>query len=253
MFGFISDDCTAWDVNTVSLIQNALYSWQVPEWSGFAVADIGYLFLYSVSSFLHPFLTHFDCLAFCGVSGGVMKGDNASSAEDIDFAFLVSCSLFQADGMCCLSFSFISPAFIFDPFLSFFSPQFLCQHFSFPFSQHFPLCSLPTHTICLSCSSSDPGAVVETHSAVPYAVIGGVLALLVFTVICVLIVTIWCSVRQKGNPPTHSNSHIRWHKSYSHKHTSHFWESGYFIKFPQACFLISQLSDLTRCENIIGF
>ncbi|XP_014830607.1 PREDICTED: cell adhesion molecule 4 isoform X3 [Poecilia mexicana] len=45
----------------------------------------------------------------------------------------------------------------------------------------------------------DPGAVVETHSAVPYAVIGGVLALLVFTVICVLIVTIWCSVRQKGS------------------------------------------------------
>lgn len=49
---------------------------------------------------------------------------------------------------------------------------------------------------------SDPGAVVETHSAVPYAVIGGVLALLVFTVICVLIVTIWCSVRQKGNMQT---------------------------------------------------
>ncbi|XP_007557341.1 cell adhesion molecule 4 isoform X3 [Poecilia formosa] len=45
----------------------------------------------------------------------------------------------------------------------------------------------------------DPSAVVETHSAVPYAVIGGVLALLVFTVICVLIVTIWCSVRQKGS------------------------------------------------------
>ncbi|XP_054637045.1 cell adhesion molecule 4 isoform X5 [Dunckerocampus dactyliophorus] len=45
----------------------------------------------------------------------------------------------------------------------------------------------------------DPGAVVETHSTVPYAVIGGVLALLVFTVICVLIVTIWCSVRQKGS------------------------------------------------------
>uniref|UniRef100_A0A9J8BTK7 Cell adhesion molecule 4 n=1 Tax=Cyprinus carpio carpio TaxID=630221 RepID=A0A9J8BTK7_CYPCA len=45
----------------------------------------------------------------------------------------------------------------------------------------------------------DPGAVVETHSAVPYAVIGGILALLVFTVICVLIVTIWCSVRQKGD------------------------------------------------------
>lgn len=52
--------------------------------------------------------------------------------------------------------------------------------------------------LCVS-FSTDPGAVVETHSAVPYAVIGGVLALLVFTVICVLIVTIWCSVRQKGN------------------------------------------------------
>uniref|UniRef100_A0A674PL14 Cell adhesion molecule 4 n=1 Tax=Takifugu rubripes TaxID=31033 RepID=A0A674PL14_TAKRU len=45
----------------------------------------------------------------------------------------------------------------------------------------------------------DPGAVVETHSAVPYAVIGGVLAFLVFTIICVLIITIWCSVRQKGS------------------------------------------------------
>ncbi|XP_031658429.1 cell adhesion molecule 4 isoform X3 [Oncorhynchus kisutch] len=45
----------------------------------------------------------------------------------------------------------------------------------------------------------DPGAVIETHSAVPYAVIGGVLALLVFTIICVLIITIWCSVRQKGS------------------------------------------------------
>ncbi|ROL47838.1 Cell adhesion molecule 4, partial [Anabarilius grahami] len=49
----------------------------------------------------------------------------------------------------------------------------------------------------LSKEYKDPGAVVETHSAVPYAVIGGILALLVFTVICVLIVTIWCSVRQK--------------------------------------------------------
>lgn len=49
---------------------------------------------------------------------------------------------------------------------------------------------------------TDPGAVVETHSAVPYAVIGGVLAFLVFTIICVLIITIWCSVRQKGNAHT---------------------------------------------------
>lgn len=167
---------------------------------------------------------------------------------------LFSCLAPSSKLMECAAFlSLLSRLLSFLIHFSLFFPQFLCQHFSFPFSQHFPLCSLPTHTIYLSCSSSDPGAVVETHSAVPYAVIGGVLALLVFTVICVLIVTIWCSVRQKGNPQTHSNSHIRWHKSYSHKHTSHFWESEYFIKFPQACFLLSQLSDLTRCENIIGF
>ncbi len=40
---------------------------------------------------------------------------------------------------------------------------------------------------------SDPGAVVETHSAVPYAVIGGILALLVFTVIV-------CSSSPSGAP-----------------------------------------------------
>ncbi|XP_051576266.1 cell adhesion molecule 4-like isoform X2 [Myxocyprinus asiaticus] len=57
----------------------------------------------------------------------------------------------------------------------------------------------------------DPGAVVETHSAVPYAVIGGILALLVFTVICVLIITIWCSVRQKGSYLTHEASGLDEH------------------------------------------
>ncbi|XP_035278374.1 cell adhesion molecule 4 isoform X4 [Anguilla anguilla] len=57
----------------------------------------------------------------------------------------------------------------------------------------------------------DPGAVVETQSAVPYAVIGGVLALLVFTIICVLIVTIWCSVRQKGSYLTHEASGLDEH------------------------------------------
>uniref|UniRef100_A0A8C4D9U6 Cell adhesion molecule 4 n=1 Tax=Dicentrarchus labrax TaxID=13489 RepID=A0A8C4D9U6_DICLA len=60
-------------------------------------------------------------------------------------------------------------------------------------------------------SMKNPGAVVETHSAVPYAVIGGVLALLVFTVICVLIVTIWCSVRQKGSYLTHEASGLDEH------------------------------------------
>ncbi|XP_035019107.1 cell adhesion molecule 4 isoform X2 [Hippoglossus stenolepis] len=66
-------------------------------------------------------------------------------------------------------------------------------------------------TSSLALDPKDPGAVVETHSAVPYAVIGGVLALLVFTVICVLIVTIWCSVRQKGSYLTHEASGLDEH------------------------------------------
>uniref|UniRef100_A0A8B9KDL3 Cell adhesion molecule 4 n=1 Tax=Astyanax mexicanus TaxID=7994 RepID=A0A8B9KDL3_ASTMX len=74
------------------------------------------------------------------------------------------------------------------------------------FSLSFSLSICPT-----SHHVSHPGAVVETHSAVPYAVIGGVLALLVFTVICVLIVTIWCSVRQKGSYLTHEASGLDEH------------------------------------------
>ncbi|KAI5105824.1 cell adhesion molecule 4 isoform X2 [Silurus meridionalis] len=74
----------------------------------------------------------------------------------------------------------------------------------------------PTSHPTISSSSlpwtpSDPGAVVETHSAVQYPVIGGVLALLVFTIICVLIVTIWCSVRQKGSYLTHEASGLDEH------------------------------------------
>lgn len=46
--------------------------------------------------------------------------------------------------------------------------------------------------------SSDPGAIVEAQTSVPYAIVGGILALLVFLVICVLIVMVWCSIRQKG-------------------------------------------------------
>uniref|UniRef100_A0A8D2ZZA8 Cell adhesion molecule 4 n=1 Tax=Scophthalmus maximus TaxID=52904 RepID=A0A8D2ZZA8_SCOMX len=70
---------------------------------------------------------------------------------------------------------------------------------------------LPVNYFVSLVSFADPGAVVETHSAVPYAVIGGVLALLVFTVICVLIVTIWCSVRQKGSYLTHEASGLDEH------------------------------------------
>ncbi|XP_058503536.1 cell adhesion molecule 4 isoform X1 [Solea solea] len=78
-----------------------------------------------------------------------------------------------------------------------------------------PITSHPTTPTLLTSSSSsdpeDPGAVVEAPSAMPYAVIGGVLALLVFTVICVLIVTIWCSVRQKGSYLTHEASGLDEH------------------------------------------
>lgn len=70
----------------------------------------------------------------------------------------------------------------------------------------------------------DPGAVVETHSAVPYAVIGGILALLVFTVICVLIVTIWCSVRQKGNTHPHAKLVL--------KFLSHLFSHAHFLNSP---------------------
>lgn len=45
---------------------------------------------------------------------------------------------------------------------------------------------------------TDPGAVVEAQTSVPYAIVGGILALLVFLIICVLVGMVWCSVRQKG-------------------------------------------------------
>lgn len=182
---------------------------------------------------------------------GVMKGDNASWVEDIDFCFLLSRSLYphprcRFNVLSFSHFPYISPAFISDPSLSL--SAFLCLHFSLLLSPYFPLCThtlLPTHTICLLCFSSDPGAVVETHSAVPYAVIGGVLALLVFTVICVLIVTIWCSVRQKGNTHTHTNT--------TQKFLSHvFGNQNILSHFSQARFLISPLSGLTSCEKIIA-
>ncbi|MBN3289744.1 CADM4 protein, partial [Polypterus senegalus] len=58
---------------------------------------------------------------------------------------------------------------------------------------------------------SDPGAIVEAQSSVPYAIIGGILAVLVFAVICVLIIIIWCSVRQKGSYLTHEASGLDEH------------------------------------------
>ncbi|KAM4601505.1 cell adhesion molecule 4, partial [Polymixia lowei] len=78
-----------------------------------------------------------------------------------------------------------------------------------PITSHPATPTLLAHS--LAPDPKDPGAVVETHSAMPYAVIGGILAFLVFTVICVLIVTIWCSVRQKGSYLTHEASGLDEH------------------------------------------
>ena len=44
----------------------------------------------------------------------------------------------------------------------------------------------------------DPDAVVAAQRSVPYAIVGGILALLVFLLICVLVTMVWCSIRQKG-------------------------------------------------------
>nr|XP_008518330.1 PREDICTED: cell adhesion molecule 4 [Equus przewalskii] len=47
----------------------------------------------------------------------------------------------------------------------------------------------------------DPGAVVEAQTSVPYAIVGGILALLVFLIICVLVGMVW-----KGSYLTHEAS-----------------------------------------------
>lgn len=39
---------------------------------------------------------------------------------------------------------------------------------------------------------------MAAQGAVPYAIVGGVLALLVFLLICLLATMVWCSIRQKG-------------------------------------------------------
>ncbi|MBN3280944.1 CADM4 protein, partial [Polyodon spathula] len=58
---------------------------------------------------------------------------------------------------------------------------------------------------------TDPGAIVEAQRYLPYSIIGGILAVLVFGVITVLIVTVWCSVNQKGSYLTHEASGLDEH------------------------------------------
>ncbi|XP_042748068.1 cell adhesion molecule 4-like [Lagopus leucura] len=57
----------------------------------------------------------------------------------------------------------------------------------------------------------DPDAVVAAQRSVPYAIVGGILALLVFLLICVLVTMVWCSIRQKGSYLTHEASGLDEH------------------------------------------
>lgn len=127
VFDFISQGCTTRGVNTlnVSLIQNALWSWQVLGWSGFLELDI--LKSLFTTTFFSPILT---------------EGDNASWVENIDFSFLLSRSLFPLPRW---RFNVLS----FSHFYIFFS--LLCLLFSLPLSPYFPL-YIPhaTHTYYLS-------------------------------------------------------------------------------------------------------
>lgn len=138
-----------------------------------------------------------------------MKGDNASWVEDIEFSSPKPCSLYTLP-FCCFNVPLLSPLYLFCFHfwsICFFISMSLSAPFSpiistFPFKDPaFSWCALFNPLVL-----TDPGAIVDSQSAVPYKAIAVVLALLVFTVICVLVVTIWCSVRQKGKVQTHSKN-----------------------------------------------
>lgn len=79
----------------------------------------------------------------------------------------------------------------------------------------------------------DPGAVVEPQTSISYAIVGGILAVFVFAVICILMVTIWCSMRQKGSYLTHEASGLDEHgearEAFINGNESHERKKEYFI------------------------
>ncbi|XP_078389659.1 cell adhesion molecule 4 [Cetorhinus maximus] len=79
----------------------------------------------------------------------------------------------------------------------------------------------------------DPGAVVEPQTSVSYAVVGGVLAVFVFAIICVLTVTVCFSMRQKGSYLTHEASGLDEHgearEAFINGNESHERKKEYFI------------------------
>lgn len=114
VFDFISQDCTTWGVNTlkVSLIQNALWSWQVLGWSGFLEADIlKSLFALLISPpFSHPFW-----LSGVLCSGGWWK-------VIMQVGWKISTSLFSCLAPCTLSHAGVLMCFLSLTFISFFPP-----------------------------------------------------------------------------------------------------------------------------------
>ncbi|XP_072409663.1 cell adhesion molecule 4 isoform X1 [Chiloscyllium punctatum] len=79
----------------------------------------------------------------------------------------------------------------------------------------------------------DPGTVVDAQRSVSYAVVGGVLALFVFVIICMLIVTVWFSMRQKGSYLTHEASGLDEHgearEAFINGNENHERKKEYFI------------------------
>ncbi|XP_051901475.1 cell adhesion molecule 4 isoform X4 [Pristis pectinata] len=91
---------------------------------------------------------------------------------------------------------------------------------------------VPT-TACTPRPSTDPGAVVEPQTATSYAIVGGVLAVFVFIVLCTLIVTVWVSLRQKGSYLTHEASRLDEHgevrEAFINGNENHELKKEYFI------------------------
>ncbi|XP_048476545.1 cell adhesion molecule 4-like [Rhincodon typus] len=79
----------------------------------------------------------------------------------------------------------------------------------------------------------DPDTVVDAQRSVSYAVVGGMLALFVFVIICMLIVTVWFSMRQKGSYLTHEASGLDEHgearEAFINGNESHERKKEYFI------------------------
>lgn len=157
MFRFISQGCI---YSSCKNTQNFPYSksivlltgaWLEWEWEADVLISLFTLLISPPFSYLFLILT-----ARHSVQCVVIKGDNASWVEDIDFSFLLSRSLYSHPRWCfnVLSFShlflffpYTSPAFIFDPTLSL-SYLFFYLHCSLALSPYYTFyITLHPHTL----------------------------------------------------------------------------------------------------------